>query len=95
MSDPVFVPISKPRGCLSCVVQDLSTHWVLKLLAVRPERQRQGVGSEAVRRVQRAAKAAGRQVWLVAAPKTIRFYRRLGFELVRGRDMRWTPEVQA
>jgi len=68
-------------GCVTVLDEALAGYASLHLvlMAVDPDRQRQGVGRSLVGAVQRSAAAAGRNVWAAARVDALDFYRALGF----------------
>ena len=68
------------------VMPDL--HWVLFVLGVGREHQRQGIGADLVRHMLQRTDREQRPVYLTAYnPEVIPFYRRLGFEVGGEADM--------
>lgn len=89
-----ILDIQKPKGCDTLVCYDAGDFIELDVLRVRPGARTRGVGSEAVRRVQRL----GRMIHVVPKSESnrpadlVRFYKRLGFVAHEDGSMFWIPK---
>ena len=87
--------VAKPVGCESLILRDEGEALRLALLVVRAGRRRQGVGTEALRRVKELAARLGKPVLLkVDRPRQVslkRFYGERGFRQIGTLEMEWRP----
>ncbi|KAL7813481.1 acyl-CoA N-acyltransferase [Trichoderma gracile] len=64
------------------VLKDVGDATRLTFMAVRPEHQRQGVGSMMMQQFCKEADLSGRCAYVLAAPEGVRLYAKFGFEIV-------------
>ena len=83
MADPRAFPTFVRFGSSIDRAHPSEPHWYLEVLSVRPEHQRQGLGSRLVTPILERADRDGLACYLETAdPDNVDFYQRFGFDIV-------------